>query len=85
VVPIHKNGEKTDGSNYRGISLLSNLYKILSVILLAKLTPYAEEIIEDNQCGFRRNRSTTDQIFISGKYWRKSGSLMIQFIDFRKA
>jgi hypothetical protein len=63
VVPTHKKGDKTDCSNYRGISLLSTSYKILSNILLARLTPYADEIIGAHQCGFRRNRSTTDQIF----------------------
>jgi hypothetical protein len=47
----------------RGISLLSTSYKILSNILLSKLSPYVDEIIGDHQCGFRRNRSTTDQIF----------------------
>ena len=29
-----------------------------------KVIPYAEEIIEDHQCGFRRNRSTTAHIFL---------------------
>jgi hypothetical protein len=43
--------------NYRGISLLSTSYKILLNILLSRLTPYADEIIRDRQCGFRRNRS----------------------------
>jgi hypothetical protein len=63
VVPIHKEVHKTDCSNYRGISLLSTSYKILSTILLARLTPYADEITGDHECGFWRNRSMTDQIF----------------------
>jgi hypothetical protein len=61
-VPIYK-GDKTDCSNYQGISLLSTTYKILFNIHLTKLTPYAEEIIGEHRCGFRRNRSTTDHIF----------------------
>ncbi|KAJ4435513.1 hypothetical protein ANN_18129 [Periplaneta americana] len=53
----------TNCSNFRGISLLLTSYKILSNIFLRRLTPYVDEIIGDHQCGFRRNRSTIDQIF----------------------
>jgi hypothetical protein len=63
IVPIYKKGDKTDCNNYQGISLLSTAHKILSNILLARLTPYVNEIIEDHQCGFCHNRSTMDQIF----------------------
>jgi hypothetical protein len=42
VVPVHKTGDKTDCSNYRGIPLLSTSYKIVSNILLSRLTPYAD-------------------------------------------
>jgi len=52
IVPICKKGDKTNCSNYRGISLLPTMYKILSNILLSRLTPYAEAIIGDHQCGF---------------------------------
>jgi hypothetical protein len=40
TVPICKKGDKTDCCNYSGISLLSSTHKILSNILLSKLTPY---------------------------------------------
>jgi hypothetical protein len=35
-------GDKTDCSNYRGISLLSDTFKMVSNILLSMLTPYAK-------------------------------------------
>ena len=62
IVHIYKKGLSVC-SNYRGISLLSTTYKILSNILLSRLTPYAEDIIGDHQCGFRRHRSSTDHTF----------------------
>jgi sorting nexin-29 len=89
IVPIHKKGDKIDCNNYRGISLLSTAYKILSNILLARLTAYVNEIIGDHQCGFRCNRSTTDQIFyirqILEKKWEYNGLVHQLFIDFKKA
>jgi hypothetical protein len=89
IVPVYKKGDKTDCNNYRGTSVLSTAYKILSNILLARLIPYVNEIIEDQQCGFRRNRSTVDQIFsiqrIQEKKWEYNGLVHQLFIDFKKA
>jgi hypothetical protein len=51
-VPVYKEGNKKDRSNYRGISLLTITYKILPSFLLSRLTPYADEIIGDHQSGF---------------------------------
>jgi hypothetical protein len=73
----------------RRILLLSTAYKILSNILLARLTPYVNEIIGDHQFGFRRNRSTMDQILyirqILEKKWEYNGTVHQLFIDFKKA
>ena len=84
-----KKGDKTACNNYRGISLLPTTYKSLSSILLSRLIPYAEEIIGDHQCGFRRNRSATDHIFcirqILEKKWEHNGAVHQLFIDFKKA
>jgi hypothetical protein len=40
IVQIYKKGDKTDSSNYCGITLVSTSYKILSNILLLRLSPY---------------------------------------------
>jgi len=45
IVTIYRKGDKTGCSNYRGTSILSNKYKILSNIQLLRLIPYTEEII----------------------------------------
>ena len=81
IVPVHKKGDKTDCDNYRGISLLPTTYKILSNILLSRLTPYAEEIIGDHQCGFRCNKLTTDHLFCIVRCLRKNGNTMKQCIS----
>jgi hypothetical protein len=82
-------GDETDRNNYRGISLLSTSYTILSNILLSRLNPYIDEIIGDHQCRFRRNRSTIDQIFcirkILQKKWEYNETVHQLFIDFKKA
>ena len=63
--------------------------KILSSIMLSKLTPYAEENIGDHQCGFRRNRSPTDHIFcicqIIEEKWDLNQAVHSIFINFKKA
>jgi len=68
---------------------LTTTYKILSNILLARLIPYAKEIIGDHQCGFRRNRSTIDRLFcirqILEKKLEYNEEVHQLFIDFKKA
>jgi hypothetical protein len=89
VVPIHRKGDKTKCSNYRGISLLPTSYKILSNILLCRLSSCADEIIGDHQCGFQRNRSATDHVFyirqILEKKWEYDVTVHQLFVDFKKA
>jgi hypothetical protein len=62
IAPVHKKGDKTDCSNYRGISLLSTSATILSSNLVSRLIPYVDEIIGDHQFRFQHNRSSTDHI-----------------------
>lgn len=89
IVPIHKKGDKLDCKNYRGISLLSTTYKILSKIILSRIEKYVASIVGEHQAGFMAGRSTTDQIFIlkeiASKYWEYNKDLYILFVDFAKA
>jgi sorting nexin-29 len=61
---------------------------MLSNILLSRLGPYID-IIGDHQCGFRHNRSTTDQIFcirqILKEKWEYNETVHQLFILFKKA
>jgi hypothetical protein len=82
IVPIHTTCDKTDCNNYHWISLLSTSYKIVSYIFVSQLSPYIDEIIWDHHCGFRCNRSTTDQIFCIHQILEKSGSTMRQYISY---
>jgi hypothetical protein len=40
--------------------MFQTIYKILSIIFVSKLIPYAGKIIWDRQCGFRRNEQRSD-------------------------
>ena len=89
IVPIYKKADIIECSNYRGISLLSTTYKILSNVLLSRLTPYAQEINGHHQCEFRGGRSATNHIFcirhILEKNWEYNEAVHQLFIDFKMA
>lgn len=63
ICPIHKKGSRLQCRNYRGISLLSVVYKILATAITKRVNSRAERIIGEYQAGFRPRRSTMDQIF----------------------
>ena len=48
--------------NYRTISLISHQSKVMLKIILNRLKPQAENIIAEEQAGFRAGSSTTEQI-----------------------
>ena len=63
VITLPKNGNLQLCQNYRAISLISHPSTVLLKTILNRLKPQAEDIIAEEQAGFRAGRSTTEQIF----------------------
>ena len=67
VIPIFKNGDSNQTQNYRPISLLNNLSKLFEKIIYKRVSDFLAKnnILFDNQFGFRKGHSTIDEIFSS--------------------
>ncbi|MFH4979474.1 hypothetical protein AB6A40_006183 [Gnathostoma spinigerum] len=63
VVSLHKKGSVTDPENYRGISLLPVVYKVLERIIADRLCTYTECTVREEEAGSGPGRSTVDHIF----------------------
>ena len=70
-IPIPKEGNAKEGSNYLTIVLISHTSKVMLKILQARLQQYVNCELPDVQAGFRKGRGTRDQIvnirWIGGK------------------
>ncbi len=55
-------------SSYRPISLLLMCYKLLERIILHRISPAVDEILNIEQAGFRPGRSTQDQVIALTTY-----------------
>ena len=85
VIAILKPGtDPHSASSYRPISLLSVCFKLLKRLILRRVTPGVEEILSPDQSGFRRGRSTCDQVltlttFIENGFQRnlKTGAVLL--------
>ena len=91
ISPIYKNGDKSDCSNYRPISVLSNVAKILEKIVYNQLISYINEnnILTNRQFSFRKSHSTTTSLLKSTNKWLlnidKGLINGVLFLDLRKA
>ena len=91
IVTLFKGGDAFDCGDYRGISLLNVVYKLFSAILNKRLVTFCEKenILEEEQGGFREGRGCTDQIYslysIVAERLSKGKDTYICFIDIKKA
>ncbi|KAL5248275.1 hypothetical protein ACHWQZ_G017455 [Mnemiopsis leidyi] len=89
ITIIPKKGDLTFCSNNRGITLRSSASKLFQIVLLRRLSAGLENLMRENQCGFRRNRSCIDQLYslhcIIHNCIEFNLPLYINFIDFKAA
>ena len=96
ITAVHKSGDKSDMSNYRGITVGSVTAKLFAMILEQRIVSWAEDhaVKAKGQAGFRKEFRTTDNIFIlrplidkqrRTRLKGKAGKLYCCFVDFRKA
>ena len=88
---LHKKKDRTEGSNYRGLSLVAHAGKVLLKIVANRLGDFCEEagILPEEQRGFRPQRYTTDMMLVMRRLQElgrtSSTSLDICVIDLAKA
>ena len=85
ILPFAKKGYLGLAKNYRGITLTSIETKIYNALLRNRI----DNILRQNQNGFRRNRSTTSQILTIRRILEgvraKNLQATLLFVDFTKA
>ena len=64
VIPVFKSGDHSLITNYRPISLLSNISKVLERLIYDKIIDHVTPYIKPIQFGFMSNRSTIQQMLI---------------------
>jgi hypothetical protein len=89
LIKLPKKGNLKECKNYRGITLLSVVVKVINRILLTRLLKAVDEKLTEQQAGFGKDRSCTDQIaalrIIIEQSLEWNSSLFLNFVDFEKA
>lgn len=89
ITLIPKTGDCSKLGNWRPITLLGNIYKILAKALAGRLQAFLPGIIRPNQTGFVEGRSILDNVFTAQDSldWavESNQDLVLLLLDFEKA
>ena len=89
IVPVHKDGSKSDVTNYRPISILPILSKVFERLVHDAIYPQLHTTILEEQHGFVKRRSTITNLmsFTSDLFLALDNNIQTDSIytDFRKA
>ena len=91
VVPLYKSGDRSNASNYKTISLLPCLSKVIEKLIYTRLTNFLNKhsILHPNQYGFRQGLSTSHAfVDVATRIYdnvEKSFNTALVFVDYKKA
>ena len=89
LIKIPKKGDPDLCSNYRRITLLSVLGRVLNRVILERLKGPVDRTLRDHQVGFSSGRPCTDQIttlrIIVEQSIEWNSPLYVNFVDYEKA
>ena len=84
-IPISKNGNAKECSNYRTISLISHASKVMLKILQVRLQQNVNCELPDVQAGFRKGRGTRDSTSVGSSQKQESSRKTSAFLIMSKA
>ena len=91
LTPIHKKGDRTEPSNYRPVSLTSQVCKVMESIIRDEITKHLtrNNLLNDAQHGFREGRSCLTNLLETLEQWTEiideGDCIDVAYLDFRKA
>ena len=89
VIKLPKKGDLSDCKNWRGITLLNSINKLVTIILYQRLSDKLEPLLRKAQAGFRPHRSCVDQIntlrIVVEHSLEYHATLYMIFVDFERA
>ena len=89
MIALKKKPQATKCSNHRTFSLIAHTAKIVAKILKRRIEKKIEDVLKEDQYGFRRRKGTRDAIgmlrIISERTLEIDEELIVCFIDWQKA
>ena len=89
VTPVHKKDSRENVSNYRPISLLSIISKVMDAVFIIGVNPILSALINKTQHGFLKKQSCVTQLLSVlhdiGKNLDNNKQVDMIYLDFSKA
>jgi len=89
IIKVPKKGDLSDCKNWRSITLLNTINKLVTTILCQRLSDKLEPLLRKEKAGFRSHRSCVDQIntlrIVVEQSLEYRSPLYMIFVDFERA